>query len=370
MILLLDKLTLLILCLLLMFYRQPQIEFFQVLGLLGTVIFTCGCTCCNVELLPLGQLSKSYRWMEVILLSWFGVMVFQFPAFAVFFPFLLYELALNRNLYLCLAASLLPFFAFRANSSLYPILVLLLSALAWILAHKTLLLDQKQKEYRRLRDTSIEHSLLLSQKNKDLMEKQDYEIRVATLKERNRIAREIHDNVGHIISRSILQSGALIAINTQNQLEEPLGSLKNTLSSAMDAIRQSVHDLHDESIDLKATISGLLEAFEDYELTFIYDIDSAVAQNIKYCFISIIKEALSNIAKHSNSTAIHIILREHPSMYQLIIMDDGTDIFVKNTSGIGLETMRERVENMSGHFSVTTEHGFQIFATVPILMHT
>ena len=47
---------------------------------------------------------------------------------------------------------------------------------------------------------------MLTQKNKDLLEKQDYEIHVATLKERNRIAREIHDNVGHMLSRSLLQS--------------------------------------------------------------------------------------------------------------------------------------------------------------------
>jgi signal transduction histidine kinase len=43
------------------------------------------------------------------------------------------------------------------------------------------------------------------------MEKQDYEIYLATLRERNRIAREIHDNVGHMLSRSILQIGALKA---------------------------------------------------------------------------------------------------------------------------------------------------------------
>lgn len=42
---------------------------------------------------------------------------------------------------------------------------------------------------------------------------QDYEIYLATLKERNRIAREIHDNVGHMLTRSILQLGALSVIN-------------------------------------------------------------------------------------------------------------------------------------------------------------
>ena len=59
---------------------------------------------------------------------------------------------------------------------------------------------------------------MLQEKNKNLMEKQDYEIYLATLRERNRIAREIHDNVGHMPSRSILQMGALITIHK----EEPL----------------------------------------------------------------------------------------------------------------------------------------------------
>ena len=70
----------------------------------------------------------------------------------------------------------------------------------------------------RLRDTSTELNLVLQEKNKNLMEKQDYEIYLATLRERNRIAREIHDNVGHMLSRSILQMGALITIHK----EEPL----------------------------------------------------------------------------------------------------------------------------------------------------
>ncbi len=55
---------------------------------------------------------------------------------------------------------------------------------------------------------SEEHTLLLSEKNKALLEKQDYEIYAATLRERNRIAREIHDNVGHVLSRSILMTAA------------------------------------------------------------------------------------------------------------------------------------------------------------------
>ena len=64
----------------------------------------------------------------------------------------------------------------------------------------------------KLRDDSTEKNLLLEEKNHMLVEKQNYEIYTATLKERNRIAREIHDNVGHLLSRSILITGAAKAV--------------------------------------------------------------------------------------------------------------------------------------------------------------
>lgn len=77
-----------------------------------------------------------------------------------------------------------------------------------------------------------------------------------TLRERNRIAREIHDNVGHMLSRSILQMGALITIHKEEPLHGQLAGVGETLNQAMNSIRESVHDLHDESIDLRAVYCG------------------------------------------------------------------------------------------------------------------
>ena len=54
-----------------------------------------------------------------------------------------------------------------------------------------------------------------------MRQNQDYEIHLATLKERNRIAREIHDNVGHLLSRSLLQTGALQVMNHDKALDAP-----------------------------------------------------------------------------------------------------------------------------------------------------
>ena len=87
---------------------------------------------------------------------------------------------------------------------------MLVSVTALLLAARTGRNARLEGELIRLRDTSTELNMALKEKNRNLLEKQDNEIYLATLKERNRIAREIHDNVGHMLSRSILQMGALL----------------------------------------------------------------------------------------------------------------------------------------------------------------
>lgn len=101
---------------------------------------------------------------------------------------------------------------------------------AILLACRTGRILYLEQEMIRLRDTSTELNLVLQEKNKNLMEKQDYEIYLATLRERNRIAREIHDNVGHMLSRSILQMGALITIHKEEPLHGQLAGVGETLN--------------------------------------------------------------------------------------------------------------------------------------------
>ena len=62
----------------------------------------------------------------------------------------------------------------------------------------------------------------------------------ATLKERNRISREIHDNVGHMLSRSILMTGAIRTVSQDRALDRSLEELEDTLHTAMTSIRRSV----------------------------------------------------------------------------------------------------------------------------------
>lgn len=359
-----DKLFLMIGSFLLLLFCYPQPDLPHVLALLFAITFVCLCTYWNLDMLPIKSQKKSTQYLELSMDILFILGCFLQPLLVPFLPLLFYELVLNNGWYLWSIVLLCAFALIPPQSLSWLFLYFLLFLLAFALKSKTLRLLHLEKAFKQLRDTSTEYNLLLQQKNQELIKQQDYEIRVATLKERNRIAREIHDNVGHMLSRSILQAGALIAINKDKQLEEPLSSLKETLASAMNSIRESVHDLHDDSIDLKSSLYTLLQNFTEYEVHMEYDMGTVLPKNVKYCFIAIAKEALSNISKHSNATRINLIAREHPSFYQLIVEDNGSDISVQNT-GIGLENMQERVEQLHGRFSFSTEHGFRIFISIP-----
>lgn len=216
--------------------------------------------------------------------------------------------------------------------------------------------------YREQRDASKELSILLEEKHHDLLMRQDYEIRLATMNERNRIAREIHDNVGHLLSSSLLQIGAIKAIYG---VQEPLLNLEQTLNEAMSSVRNSVHDLHEDALDLSMEIQKLLDALPIANTKLEYELSMTLQREVKYQLLAIIKEALHNIVKHANATQVSITLREHPSFLQLIIQDNGTKQQQEHEPGIGLHNMEQRVSSFHGHMNINQEHGFQIFITLP-----
>lgn len=107
------------------------------------------------------------------------------------------------------------------NKELFYIYYIILSYfISIIMAVKTRRLLDKSLELQTVRDDSAERNNSLSIRNKYLLDNQENQIHIATLSERNRIAREIHDNVGHLLSRSILQVGACIAINKGTPVEK------------------------------------------------------------------------------------------------------------------------------------------------------
>lgn len=291
------------------------------------------------------------------------------PRLMYFLPVLSFDLLFTGGQLLILLSAIPLAFHFQDLSYQTTILIVFLLLLAWFIKWRAITLERTHRDMVSLRDSARELTLQLEEKNKDLLDKQDYEINLATLNERNRIAREIHDHVGHLLTRAILQAGALQAANREEGLREPLQQLKETLTESMNSIRSSLHDLHDPVINLQVEMKALVRDFAFCAIDLEYDVNTSPDKKIKYAFLAIVREGLSNIIRHSNATQVQITIREHPALYQLIIRDNGRSAGTAEqeqaSDGIGLKNMADRIRNLNGQFNINREQGYVLFITVP-----
>ncbi|MCR4780456.1 MAG: sensor histidine kinase [Ruminiclostridium sp.] len=280
-------------------------------------------------------------------------------------PLILYDACCIKRPWLVLpAVSVIPGIDRLGTEQL--IIIFVGAATSYIIYRRISVLESTVGKLTALHDDITEKNMQLTSQNRKLADAQDNEARLATLKERNRIAREIHDNVGHMLTRSILQVGALRVINKDEALAEPLEELKNTLDGAMTSIRASVHDLHDNSIDLKKTILDMTSAVDGrFDVTLNYDAGENIPGDIKLCTAGVVKESISNAVKHSNGSRIDIVFREHPAFYQLLVEDNGSCGAMKR-GGIGLKNMEDRAAGVGGQITFTpSDSGFRVFMTIP-----
>ena len=346
-----DQLLLFFYCFTIVFFRTPDYSY---------VLATC------LTLIYVGVNNSLFKRKVNIV---FGILILMAGFFVsdifLFIPLILYNLLLTDNrimgvLYLLIGISMLP----NQNPTLIS-WYLLGAVMSAYMYYGTMHIKALHKELIRTRDDSTEHTELLREKNTALIDKQNYMVQNATLKERNRIAREIHDNVGHMLSRAILMTAALQTADQEEISKEPLKMLGETLNTAMNSIRESVHDLHDDSILLEQAVREITENFAFAPISLLYDIREEIPREVKYAFLAILKESLHNIEKHSNAKNVWVTMTEHPALYQMIVRDDGTVIEKQGDKGIGLTNMEDRIVSLNGTLHIYTEDGFRLFITIP-----
>lgn len=328
-----------------------------------------------------GNILMRQEWGKRGLTVIYMILSFICPQFLLFTPVVLYGILGDRDYVAAAALEVLCVWRYGPVSPAVVCLTVVGSMVAGLLQSQTDRYLKLEEKFCKTRDDGAEKNLLLKEKNQSILEKQDYEIYTATLRERNRIAREIHDNVGHMLSRAILMVGAMKAVHGDGRLSASMEQLEETLNAAMTSVRKSVHDIHDESVNLKEILESLVKEFSFCPARLEYDMGYDVPREIRYSFIAIVKEALHNISEHSNATRAEVIAREHPAFYQLIIEDNGTagSKSLKYTqdglpgsdgsSGIGLKNMKDRVDSFGGNIDIRRGRGWRIYITVPKKTH-
>lgn len=335
------------------------------------------------SLTEIAQGERARRAGEAASYAYIMVTVFV-PPFVPFAPLALYDIARRvrrEHVWVALGAGAIFVCALvaYAHAGALPTRALLLTAIlsvaATLLSLRTAQLEREQERMRRTRDELQERALALEARNRDLADRQDYEVELATLAERARIAREIHDNVGHQLTRASLQTEALRVVHANEPgVAADFADVKRTVDEALQLVRSSVHALNDNAANLSVQLERIVEGARSdggpqIELEVLAEHAPA---NVANCFAAVLREALSNAIRHACAHAVTVRCMEHPSFYQLIVTDDGAGGVQASSrgtaEGMGLGSMRERVEALGGTFTAGPRAGaggWRVFATVP-----
>jgi signal transduction histidine kinase len=199
----------------------------------------------------------------------------------------------------------------------------------------------------------------------------------AMLQERNRIAREMHDALGHALIAQNLQLETVHCFwnSDPDKAARALSEAKHLGSQALHDVRQAVSTLRGnalQGLSLDEAIAKLIQTFYQTtgilpSCTFRLAVVSPKAVNL--CVYRVVQEAFTNIAKHSHATEVSIYLQASPKQLNILIQDNGIGFEPsQNTSGFGLQGMEERILALDGLFSVVSQAGLgcKIMAQIPL----
>jgi signal transduction histidine kinase len=199
----------------------------------------------------------------------------------------------------------------------------------------------------------------------------------ATVNERNRIAREIHDSVGHVLTAQTIQLNNAIAFwqKDPDRAYQFLTEAKELVTKALKEIRHSVATLRVNPLQEKSLEDAIALIFQEFSSRtkiipdYTIALNHSLTEEIKLTVYRIIQEALTNIVKHSQAKAIKVELQTFPQHLYLLIQDNGRGFNPnQNTTGFGLQGMRERVTALKGKIEIDSDldRGCTITIKIPL----
>jgi signal transduction histidine kinase len=187
---------------------------------------------------------------------------------------------------------------------------------------------------------------------------------LATTKERNRLAREIHDSVGHYLTVVNVQIGAARTMLDQDRSRalEHLATAQSLTQEGLAEVRHSVAALRaspTESRPLPEALTSLVDQWRAAGLNASFRQSGTVRTLRPQSNLTLYRagqEALTNVAKHANATIVSVRLNYVEDRTRLTIEDNGVGA-TDSEGGFGLLGIRERVQLLNGSVRVSTDAG-------------
>lgn len=198
--------------------------------------------------------------------------------------------------------------------------------------------------------------------------------KIAEDKERKRLAREIHDTLGHAltgIAAGVDACIAMIDINPEATKKQLMGISKVVRQGIVD-VRNSLNKLRPGALEqhgFKGAIENMIEEFtsvSDLTISLDYRLDKVDFENTKEDILfRVIQESVTNAVRHGDATHIDISLYIEDNSLYLKIQDNGQGC-EEIHYGFGLKQMKERLGMINGKVAYDGHHGFLTIVTIPL----
>ena len=195
----------------------------------------------------------------------------------------------------------------------------------------------------------------------------------ATL-ERTRIARDIHDSLGHSLTNLDVQLELAQRLYQRDpvQMEQSLQMAKCLTSQCLTEVRRAVQTMRGQEFDLSDEIENLTDSIHrDPSLTLELDFQlPPLPPQIGYQIYCIIQEGLTNIQKHAKATLVILKGRQGAEGITVVLQDNGQGFRSENRHpGFGIRGMQERTQILGGDFTVQTtpNEGTSLQIVIPYL---
>ena len=190
---------------------------------------------------------------------------------------------------------------------------------------------------------------------------------LATLEERNRLARDLHDSVKQQVFATTMQVGAARAMLDQdaNAARDHLNEAEKLSRQAQAELNALILELHPATLESRGLIQTLKSYLTDWSRQ--NDVASEIvilgephlSMEIEQTLFRVTQEALANVVRHSEATIVEVQVFGEENGVSITISDNGKGFDVSSAygKGIGLHSMRERMEALGGELRVDSEPG-------------
>ncbi|MFF2887343.1 sensor histidine kinase [Paenibacillus sp. NPDC057967] len=245
----------------------------------------------------------------------------------------------------------------------------------WLLWHLVLALFlglfsyvslQNLQKYKQEADEQRKARYELEKIKTDLLAANQSVSQQAELMERYRMARQLHDHLGHDLT------GAALALQAYEYVQEPeeahklLQEVKRRLDHSTKSLRETVHNATPIALIGVENLEYVACNFPQVEVRFEKSGDLLFVPAHHWGLLeACLKEALTNAARHSDATEIVVKVQAAESIVRLLVQDNGT-IQKKEQSGSGLRSLQLRARSLGGSLSVSANHGFLLVCVLPL----